>query len=202
MPSARVKLFAAVLFLATPFVASACAGMGATRQIVDRSTPLSAGARLTLPQAPNYPRTETLIQTVIGQYEDRRTAFQAVLDLSPERVHIVLTAASGPRIMSIDWTGEGITVDRAAIAPDELSGLEILGDIFLTLWPHEQVADALPSDVFMSNGGAMRFITSLDDGRIVEVINDETDAAPRRTTLRNLAFRYQLIIITEPAEQP
>lgn len=201
MPPAKLKLLTLLLLLATPLALSACVGMGATQRVLDHSTPLTANARLTLPQAPDYPRTETLIQTVIGQYEDRRTAFQAVLELSPERVRIVLTAASGPRIMSIDWTDEGITIDRAAIAPDEVSGLEILGDIFLTLWPHEQVADTLPSDLFMSDAGATRSISSLD-GRIVQIIHGETDAGARRTTLENHAFGYKLTIITEPAGQP
>lgn len=188
-------MFAAALVLAGCAALGVGGGTARTEQLTDLHTPLTSEAMLTLPAPPAYPRTETLIQTVVGRYQDRRTAFQAVLDLSPERVSIVLTAPSGPRIMTVEWTEAGVEVERTSLAPEELSALNILGDIFLAQWPADQIAGALP-DGFAVDDGQPRTITG-PGGLVVRVEQQEAADGLHRATFENLSFGYALTIVTE-----
>lgn len=201
MPSSRLTILATALALLSPLGLAACVGLGVVEQVADRSVPLAPDARFALPARPDYPDTDLLVQTVIGQYDDRRTAFQAVLELSPSRAHIVLTAASGPRIMSIDWTDAGLAIDRAALAPDELSGLDVLGDIFLSLWPHEAVAAALPAGYQVTDTEQGRTISN-GEVVVVQITTEASEGGVRRSTFENLAFGYKLTIVTEQGDAP
>ncbi len=167
-------------------------------QLEDTQTPLAVGYDLTLPTRPGYPNEVFLTQTVVGHYEDRRAAFQAFLDLSPDTVSIVMTAPSGPRILGLQWNDDGITEDRTPLAPEDLSGLNILGDIFLALWPADAVSAALPSGVVLDEQPGLRTVSIPD--RVLVRITDRTDAdGTRRQELENVSFGYRLSILTEAA---
>ncbi len=158
--------------------------------------PLGRELSLRLPAAPDYPGMLSGVQTVAGQYGERKAAFQAALELTPVSVNIALTAINGPRILSINWTKDGIVEDRTPLAPADLRGVNVLGDIFVSMWPADRVRAALPSGVELVEDGQRRTLKA-KDRTIVEVETLERSAAGMKQTLRNLDFGYVLNIATE-----
>ena len=159
-------------------------------------TPIGREILLSLPTPPGYPETASLFQTATGRKDDRKVAFQAALELSPQRVDVVILAPAGPRVLSIAWTDAGVVEDRSLIAPEGLTGLNILGDIFVSLWPLEAVRAALPASVTVEETGGVRRIAT--DGRIVLEVSTGPDGMQQ--TLRNLDFGYEMTIRTEADE--
>ena len=155
---------------------------------------IAEDVQLTLPLPPAYPETRTIVQTARAHYGDRQGALEAVVSLSPTRVVIVLTALSGPRLATITWDAKGVRAERALIAPEGVPVENILADIFVTVWPAEAVAAALPEGVTLSVVEGARSIRR-GDQLIVEVIPDATD--PARTLVRNRAFGYELTIVSQ-----
>ncbi|MBI1359093.1 MAG: DUF3261 domain-containing protein [Alphaproteobacteria bacterium] len=185
----RAVLAAAVCLL----LLAACTTV---RPVDGETTPLGKGLDMRLPAAPGYPGHFAASQTVVGNYGERKGAFQAVLDLGPDRAQVVLTAVSGPRILGITWTSAGIVEDRTPLAPEGLKGINVLGDIFVSLWPVEAVQRAMPDGVTVSVEGNVRRVKTAD--RVVEEIETtEDDGATMRQELRNLDLGYRLTIVTE-----
>ena len=175
------------------------AGCTTVRPVDGAVTPLGTGLEMRLPVAPSYPVPFSATQTVVGKYGERRAAFQAVLDFSPALAQVVLTAASGPRILSVTWTKDGIVEDRTPLAPADLKGLNVLGDIFVSLWPVEIVQAALPAGVVIAEDGGVRTVTAA--GRtIVHVETLESEGVVMKQRLTNLDFGYELTIVTERSE--
>lgn len=156
---------------------------------------IAADAVLTLPAPPNYPGVRTIVQSGRAHYGDRDGAFDAVLSLSPERVEIVLAMAAGPRLATIDWDAHGVREERAVFAPDNVPVANILADIFVSTWPADAVAEALPE--------GLKLRVSEDGGRVIsrgaETIVDITPdpAQPGRIVVRNAALGYQVTLITQ-----
>ena len=169
---------------------------GAEKAPAAAVTPIGRDIQLSLPTPPGYPETASLFQTATGRKDDRKVAFQAALELSPQRVDVVILAPAGPRVLSIAWTEAGVVEDRSLIAPDGLTGLNILGDIFVSLWPLESVRAAVPTGVTVDEAGGVRRIAT--DGRIVLEVSTGPDGMQR--TLRNLDFGYEMTIRTEADE--
>jgi hypothetical protein len=180
-------------------VMAAAAGCTTVRPVDGAVTPLGKGLEMRLPVTPSYPVPFSATQTVVGQYGERRAAFQAILDFSPAVAQVVLTAASGPRILSVTWTRDGIVEDRTPLAPADLKGLNVLGDIFVSLWPVEVVQAALPPGVEIVEDGPLRSVKTADR-IIVEVETLAMDGATMKQRLRNLDFGYELTILTERSE--
>lgn len=179
-----------------PLLAVLAAGCATVRPAGETLTPLGRGLELRLPAEPNYPVAFSATQTVVGQYGERRAAFQAILSFSPSEADIVLTTAGGPRILSVKWTAKGVRETRTVLAPDDLKGVNVLGDIFVSLWPIDQVRAALPPGVAAEEDGPLRVIRTA--GRVL--LQVETLERSERTTrqkLTNLDFGYSLIIVTE-----
>jgi hypothetical protein len=181
----------------TAFLLAAGLAACATTSAHDaRSLPLGRDAMLVLPASPGYPGVLNATQRVIGQYGERRAAFDAALALSPDRVLVVLTSSGGPRILSLTWTASGITENRTPLAPEDLNGLSVLGDIFLSLWPADAVQAALPADATIQEEGTTRRIVS--GNRVVaEIETIERNTSGMRQRFRNLDLGYALTIITE-----
>jgi hypothetical protein len=162
-----------------------------------RAAALGRDLDLLLPARPGYPETVELAQTILASFDGRRVALGAALALSPERVWIVLTAADGPRILTLDWTAAELAEERTALAPAGLRGAEVLAAIFLAQWPRAAVAAALPAGAALAEVDGRRRVAFA--GRIVAEVADQP-AGPdgrRRQDLRNFDFGYQMAIITE-----
>lgn len=174
----------------------ALAGCNTVRPVEGSLTPLGKELDMRLPVAPGYPEKLDATQTVVGQYGERRAAFQAILMLSPKVAEVVLTTPGGPRILSIKWTEKGIVEDRTPLAPEGFKGVNVLGDIFVSMWPLASVRAALPPGVTVEETGSMRTVKSADR-TIAQVETFEKTDAMWRQKLTNLDFGYNLTIITE-----
>ena len=152
---------------------------------------ISETAALSLPLPPNYPETQTVLHSVRARYGERDAAFDAILSLSPELVEIVITAAAGPRLATITWDVDGVRQERALVAPGDIPVENILADIFVALWPREEVERALPPDcAFTIDDDGARTISQAG-APILEV---HTNASA--IVVRNLAFGYELSIVS------
>jgi hypothetical protein len=151
---------------------------------------------LILPTPPGYPETKTLVQSGRAHYGALSGAFDAVVDLSPERVQIVVTAAAGPRLATITWDQSGVDIDRTMLAPPGVPVENILSDMFISLWPPEAVTASLPRGVSLSldedGGRTLR----RGDEVLTEVRPDPTD--PSRAIVRNHAFGYEITVVSQP----
>jgi hypothetical protein len=157
-------------------------------------TPIGRDLSLRLPVPPGYAETVSLSQTATGRRGEQSVAFQAGLELSPERVEVVILAPAGPRVLTVTWDGRGVREKRTPLAPERLAGLNILGDIFVSLWPLEAVAAALPPGAEVTEEGGVRRIAQ--GGRtVLEVTAGGPGEARQR--LRNLDFGYEMSIRTE-----
>jgi Protein of unknown function (DUF3261) len=186
---------AAIAALALTLNLGACA---TARPVNGEATPIGTGLEMRLPATPGYPGHFSATQTVIGNYGGQRGAFQAVLDFSPDKANVVITAVSGPRILGLTWTAKGIIEDRTPLAPENLKGINILGDIFVALWPLESVQHAMPEGVFVVVDGNIRRVKTSD--RVIEEVETKASSgAAIRQEVRNLDFGYQVTIITEKA---
>ena len=152
---------------------------------------------LSLPRKPGFPENRLLFQTLVARYEGRTRAFQATVSLSADRAEIVLLAPSGPRILKLDWTEDGIVETRSNLAPDDLDSLNILADIFLTIWPKDAVNAALSNDGVLLTGGDDREIWRNED-RVIDLQSDGVDDHGRHhSRLVHIERGYVLDIISE-----
>lgn len=165
-------------------------------QILDRHVQITHDASLNLPSPPGYPEARTLTQLVRAQYGARRAVFEAGLTLSPDRVDLVITAPSGPRLARISWDKDAITETRAKGPFLAAPGANMLGDIFLCFWPLEAVAAALDPGLEIVDGPDGQRSISQNGKPIIEI--SRAPDTPRITHLHNLAFDYQLMIETYP----
>ena len=186
---------AAIAALAATLTLAGCATV---RPVNGEATPIGKGLEMRLPVTPGYPGHFSATQTVIGNYGGQKGAFQAVLDFSPNKASVVITAVSGPRILGLTWTAKGIFEDRTPLAPENLKGISILGDIFVALWPLESVQRAMPEGVSVAIDGDIRRVRTAD--RVIEEVETKAGSgAAIRQEVRNLDFGYQVTIITEKA---
>ncbi|WP_420471503.1 DUF3261 domain-containing protein [Brevundimonas sp. FT23042] len=150
---------------------------------------------LTLPTPPAYPQTRTLMQAGQIRHGDRQAAFESILSLSPEEVEIVITMAGGGlRLSTIRWTAEGVLETRSPIAPDSIPVANILADIFIALWPTEAINAALPEGVTLTETADGGRQVRRGDELVSEIRPDP--ANPARRTSRNLAFGYEVAIVS------
>lgn len=153
---------------------------------------------LTLPAAPDYPETRTLSHVVRARHGGVDGAFEAVLSLSPSQATIVITVLGGPRLATVYWDESGVREERTLLAPAGVPVENILADIFLVQWPAEVVAEALPEGVELVVGEDGGRVIRRGETVIVEISRDPSDA--RRTVVRNLAFGYEVTLISQDVE--
>lgn len=157
---------------------------------------IADGLALTLPLPPGYPETRTLAQTARARYGLLQAAFESVVSLSPDQVDIVVTAAIGPRLATIHWDKDGVREERTLLAPEGVPVENLLADLFVSSWPPEAVAAALPAGVELildAEGG--RALVS--NGVVIMEIRRESET---RVAIKNLAFGYEINIVSRTLE--
>jgi hypothetical protein len=163
-----------------------------------REAQIAPGTIMHLPAPPGYPGTKSMMQTVRAHYGERQAAFEALLSLSPEKVDIVVTAPSGPRLASITWSKKGVHRKIMEIAPPGIPVGNIVADIFVSLWPREAVAAALPAGVEVRDEPSGRRTVMRGETLIIEVVPDPAD--PTQRTLRNIPLGYDLRVSSQVLE--
>ncbi len=171
-----------------------------------KSAPADEGLRafiaedvmLELPTPPGYPEERTIVQTGRAQFGERNAAFEAVLQLGPERTEIVLMMPAGPRLSTIVWDATGVHEDRAPFVPDSMPVENILADIFVTVWPEGMVAGTLPDGVTLEVGADGARTIRRGDEIILTVGPDPAD--PSRFVVRNEALGYEVAMVRQVDE--
>jgi hypothetical protein len=171
-----------------------------------KSSPSDEGLRafiaddvmLELPTPPGYPEERTIVQTGRAQFGERNAAFEAVLQLGPERTEIVLMMPAGPRLSTIVWDATGVHEDRAPFVPDGMPVENILADIFVTVWPEDMVAGTLPEGVTLEVGADGARTIRRGDEIILTIGPDPAD--PSRFVVRNEALGYEVAMVRQVDE--
>ncbi len=190
-----------IAFAATVALTGCVTTSGVRPTLLGRTTPIAEGVDLSFPETPGYPGAFSSVQSVTATYRDQQVAFEAVLELGRDEANIVLTAPSGPRILSLRWTKAGISEQRTVLAPSQLSGLNVLGDIFVCLWPSEAVRAALPPGVELQEGGRVRQIVR--EGQVlVDVDTPSRTAGSMKQVLTQNAFGYKMTVSSTFSLEP
>ena len=154
---------------------SGCATRQTTRT---QEVAIGRSVTLTLPMPPGYPRETTVFQMVQGAYGTHRRTFQSLVSLSPDAVRVIMTLPGGPRIMTIEWSANGMTTYRTSVAPAELMGENVLADMVVTLWNLKAVAALLPAGATITEAAGVRTLRS--EGRDVITVRYTDDAEKKK----------------------
>ncbi|MFC7290851.1 DUF3261 domain-containing protein [Hirschia litorea] len=158
---------------------------------------IGKGVELTLPKIPGFPDKLEAVQTLIARHDGRTQALQAVVSAQSDHVNVVMMLANGPRVMEVDWTQIDLIETRSSFAPDALSGLNILADMFLVFWPANAVENALSEGTYISQTDGKRLIYN-DTRQLVEIMYYTKDARGRdHYVLTNFDLGYSLTIYSD-----
>jgi predicted exporter len=188
-PTMRTLLAGLLVFV----FASGCATPEVARP---PAVPIGKNLSFKLPSPPGYPQEITLLQTVRATYGNQRVAFQTVASLAADKVHVVITLPTGPRLMTIDWSALGVTTDRSNLAPPDLRGENVLADLVIALWDLKAVRAALPDDATAVQVDTIRTI-SRDGREVVTVLYSGDVLRTGRMVITNHDFGYELVIASQ-----
>ena len=91
--------------------------------------------------------------------------FQAVLEVSPERLTLVGLSGFDRRVLTVRYDGAEFAEETDSLVPAGLSGAQILQDLQLIYWPTTAIAAALPAGFRLEESGGERRL--LRDGSVV-----------------------------------
>lgn len=184
-----------LLSLALALTLAACAskpdqGEGGPRANIARDI------TVTLPVEPGYPEAVTYSQILRARYGWRSATLETVLSLSPEIAEIVLTVPGGPRVATVRWNSEGVSVDRTVFTPPDLAPENMMADIYIAFWPVDAVREMLPRGVVLDVVGERGRIVRQDDRVILTIEAD----GENRLIIRNAELNYELTIDSQALE--
>ena len=183
----RVVLFALLLTVA------ACAS---TMQSKTGTVDIAPGVTLALPERPPFGAEANVVQLGQAIYQDRTTAFQAVISSKPEAMTLVMTLPSGPRVMSFTWSTGSLETHLESIAPKGLSADHMLADIMLMYAPADLLKRQIHGAAFVEGAHGSRRV--VQDGKDLIVVTRPADFAGDlwvgSALLENKAFGYRLSI--------
>jgi hypothetical protein len=136
-------------------------------------------------------------QVVQAQFGEQRGAFQAIMDIRPDLMTLVITAAEGPRLVTMTWDRTGIKEERTVFAPAAIQGVNVISDIFLSLWTMETVKASMPQGVRAEEVGKVRRFSDEAGKVLVEV--ETLEKAPNHMVaeVRSKEMGYVLKVTTE-----
>ena len=190
-------MFRRMTVFALGLLAAACASnTESTTDVVD----IAPGVTLTLPDHPPFGADVNVVQLGQATYRDRTTAFQAVIAADADKMTLVMTLPSGPRIMSFTWAAGSLKTKLEPMAPKDLSADHMLADILVMYAPPAFLKRAITGADFVSGAdGARRIVQS---GKALIVVtrppNATSDLWLGQATLENKAFGYRLSIESQP----
>lgn len=165
-------------------------------QVPNAQVMVAPGIIFALPPPATLGRSVEAQQLVTAHYRNDTFAFEASISVTPARLLLVGTDMMGRRAMTIEWTGNDLTVEAAPWVPAELRARNVIADIMLLHWPENAVRAGLtPAGTLREVDPGHRVIAV--DGRDMIRI-DRKDGAPEswsgQWTYRNLAWGYELDI--------
>lgn len=156
--------------------------------------PVGAFWRYKLPLIPNQAFAAT--QTVSATFGEQRGVFQAAMDVKPEVMTLVITAAEGPRLVTITWDRTGLKEERTLFAPAAIKGENVLSDIFLSLWPMDVVRASMPAGVKVVEVGAIRRFSDEAGEVLLEIETKSRTPQNAVQEVRSVELGYTLKVTT------
>lgn len=103
----------------------------------------------------------------------------------------------GKRIMTVNYDGVRVDVQKEAFVPDALQGEQVLSDIQLVYWPTEALKIALPADFSITDADDVRTVSYKN--QMIYRINYHADhniSAPRENSvhLSHLIYGYEMTV--------
>ena len=149
---------------------------------------VAPGVSVFLPPPASLGRSIEAVQLVTARHGKDSFTFEAHLSVTPERVLLAGTDGFGQRVMEVRWTGQTLTVSKAAWIPETLRPENILADVTLIYWPDAVVRSQL-SGAEIGFGGGRRIGRG---GTTLIAIGFAGDPWNGTAHLANLAWDYEI----------
>jgi len=152
---------------------------------------------LRLPTVPGYPGEVAAVQSIHVVRGDQIADVEAVLEVSAPRLVLVLAQPLGPRLATIDWSADGVAIQRGSGPPAAaaLQPEDVLADLMLAFWPEPAVRSSLRPGLTLMSLPDRRLVMR-DDAVLVEVRRDDVDPWNGTVRLDNHQIGYQLTIVS------
>ena len=138
-----------LLGIALVMFLSACASVPADMpQQPLSSVQIAPNLSLTMPSPADLGRSVEASQLVTAHYGDQSFAFEARISATPQLFRLVGFDLMGRKLITVNWTPDHISFEKAPWVPDQLRAENILADIVLLYWPDAAVRKSLTA----SNG--------------------------------------------------
>lgn len=151
---------------------------------------------LDLPAVPGYPGTLAAVQSIHVARGDRGGDVQAVLEVSAERLALVVSLPFGPRLADILWSADGVVVRRGAGLPPGAEAVQpedVLADIVLAYWPEANVRASLRPGLSLAVAHDRRMVTQ-NGAVLIDIQRQDADPWNGVTRLDNRSYGYRLTI--------
>jgi hypothetical protein len=175
----------------------AVAGCASAPPLADAPAGVAIGpdTRLVLPAPAELGRPVDAIQQVTARRDGSVYVFEVRLHASADQVRLAGTDAAGRRAMTIDWTADRLSVERAAWLPETVRPEHVLGDLVMVFWPEASLRRALlQADASLTADASGRMVRR--DGKDLVAVRYDSNLDPWSgvSQLRNLAWNYEIEI--------
>ncbi len=137
-------------------------GLGACAAFSGGSLPALEGWRLS---PASLGASVRLVQQIRAESDGAAWHFQAVLEVSPDRLTLVGLSGFDRRVLTVRFDGVEFAEETDSRVPAGLRGARILQDLQLVYWPAAAIAAALPAGFRLEEDGGERRL--LRDGTVV-----------------------------------
>ncbi|ROS01580.1 uncharacterized protein DUF3261 [Sinobacterium caligoides] len=154
-------------------------------------------ANLPLPEPSAAALTASFSQLITASYDGREQPLLAQLELSPEKLVVVIMHPSGVRLLSASYDGEKIVTSSLPLPGVPVTPERVLNDIMMAYWPATSWQPLLlPRKQYLVDTKDQRKLLTRE-GELIYQIDYQgkaTDPWYRTLTLHNLRYGYQLQI--------
>lgn len=158
--------------------------------------PAQADHRLVrLPDLPGYPDPIAAVQAIHVDRAGQRADVQAVIELRPDLLVMVVAHPAGPRLATIAWSADGVRVERGAVLPAAaaLQPEDVLADLMLAFWPEAMVRRNLGDGLLLVVDPGRRQVVR-DGVVLVDIHRNDADPWNHQTRLDRRDLGYKLTI--------
>lgn len=104
---------------------------------------LAPGRKLVLPLPATYGARIKVRQLVTIEHGGNAMSFEALLNIQPSEVNLVAVDPFGRRVLTLNWDGARLVVEKAPFLPDNVRPDCLLADLIAVYWPASVVQRAL-----------------------------------------------------------
>lgn len=145
--------------------------------------------------------TREVNQRLHAAYGEREISLDCVVTVNADHLTVIGLVPGGPRMFTIDYDGQHVTVQKNAGVPDALQPELLLNDVQLTLWPRRALQQALENSSWAVAEPDPRTRRLTRDGKLVAEVHYATsDPWTGRAWLVNLERGYSITIDSQPLE--